>query len=640
MSPKNLNIDAIISRLEERANSSAKLEIDDIRILNGTLHYKNINAVASDLEITPDNIRSGISTLQKKLHDQNFYHHPEVIELIYQGIASSEDKRDHTDAAYSGFRRLAADEMEIDWDKIEAMRQKTVVAAPSGPQGVSELANGHSYTHLSNEQIVAAIQQLVVQHKLDIGLFTDGHAPGQKEKLRQAIRDFTDDPDKAQTIIDTCDMPQMRGYLLLGLPETRELYGALLEKNKGIITNFYNSAEKIGYKVGLTTNDMKNEFSIYLLGTLLNFNPQKSKFTAFLEWQLRANKHVMFKEHISRTHTMHQASPLSSSDDDGHQIWEERVTSREFNPLERIIYSEDLQRLVEGRQSALNALDDREKQVFQLHSNDGLALKEVGEMLGVSIWRVRQIENDALRKMAAVLKPLGIDPANLFAKKAKRAKTDASYLTDDFILEDHHITDTVRKHLYHAIMRNIHSKSENSQIFDRFIFAGIIAGRSDKEIAQRVNMSPVREYNMSVNNIKARRNKLEIDLGKSGFVDNSHDLIERIKHDDETPDRLTRFIHQLECRAEGKPIPKSLHKKFKVGKASQKDHAVAMEASDSNTFPITSGIVERLEPVRFSTQPHIAATRRRDTKSELTGLLDRADSLIEGRDTHESAFKR
>ena len=69
-----------------------------------------------------------------------------------------------------------------------------------------------------------------------------------------------------------------------------------------------------------------------------------------------------------------------------------------------MIESDDLDRIFEH----IGMLDDREAMVirmrFGLDSYDPMTLREVGENLGLTRERVRQLENQALQKLIAALR--------------------------------------------------------------------------------------------------------------------------------------------------------------------------------------------------------------------------------------------
>ena len=69
------------------------------------------------------------------------------------------------------------------------------------------------------------------------------------------------------------------------------------------------------------------------------------------------------------------------------------------SPLERMEQQEEVERVLEG----LSGLPERERLLVSLYYYEGLTLKEIGESLGLTRERVRQIENEALGKLSASL---------------------------------------------------------------------------------------------------------------------------------------------------------------------------------------------------------------------------------------------
>jgi RNA polymerase primary sigma factor len=92
----------------------------------------------------------------------------------------------------------------------------------------------------------------------------------------------------------------------------------------------------------------------------------------------------------------HQAE---HTDDDGQALDDVLTDDRGKAPDEQMMESDDLERILDR----LDSLDDREADVlrmrFGLEPFDPMTLREVGERLGLTRERVRQLENQALRKL-------------------------------------------------------------------------------------------------------------------------------------------------------------------------------------------------------------------------------------------------
>lgn len=89
--------------------------------------------------------------------------------------------------------------------------------------------------------------------------------------------------------------------------------------------------------------------------------------------------------------------------EDGPALDDVLTDDRSKAPEAQLIEADDLDRILEF----LGALDDREATVirmrFGLDSYDPMTLREVGENLGLTRERVRQLENQALQKLIAAL---------------------------------------------------------------------------------------------------------------------------------------------------------------------------------------------------------------------------------------------
>lgn len=118
------------------------------------------------------------------------------------------------------------------------------------------------------------------------------------------------------------------------------------------------------------------------------------------------------------------------------EIIEDRETERPDQVLEKI-YELDIVRKM------LNALDEREAKVLRLrYGLDDMqprTLKEIGEEIGLSRERVRQIENEALRKLNIVLTegPHALEVFK-YAKSRRSRKRDKRLPKEGDTLQRHH----------------------------------------------------------------------------------------------------------------------------------------------------------------------------------------------------------
>ncbi len=108
---------------------------------------------------------------------------------------------------------------------------------------------------------------------------------------------------------------------------------------------------------------------------------------------------------IKKAIQIYNASPHTDQSENGWSLGEMVVDDRSAGPEERLVESDDLRRVL----SLLDELEPREATVlklrFGLEGNEPMTLKQIGQMLGLTRERVRQIETEALRKLATALDP-------------------------------------------------------------------------------------------------------------------------------------------------------------------------------------------------------------------------------------------
>ena len=108
---------------------------------------------------------------------------------------------------------------------------------------------------------------------------------------------------------------------------------------------------------------------------------------------------------VKKAIQIYNASPHTDQSENGWSLGEMVMDDRSAGPEQRLVESDDLQRVL----SLLDELEPREATVlklrFGLEGNEPMTLKQIGQMLGLTRERVRQIETEALRKLAAALDP-------------------------------------------------------------------------------------------------------------------------------------------------------------------------------------------------------------------------------------------
>ncbi|MGD1876660.1 MAG: RNA polymerase factor sigma-32 [Kiloniellaceae bacterium] len=121
----------------------------------------------------------------------------------------------------------------------------------------------------------------------------------------------------------------------------------------------------------------------------------------------------------------HMEGRLSVSDqslnmrvgEDGETEWQDQLTDERPSPEDLVISFHDGLTRGEWIQEALLELSQREQTIIRARrlSDDSATLEELGEALGVSKERVRQLEQRALQKMKSLLLERVGRPADLFA---------------------------------------------------------------------------------------------------------------------------------------------------------------------------------------------------------------------------------
>jgi RNA polymerase primary sigma factor len=94
------------------------------------------------------------------------------------------------------------------------------------------------------------------------------------------------------------------------------------------------------------------------------------------------------------------ASSAQTPEEDGRPLLSEMLADEKTPPPQHAVFSESETELIQG---LLNELDDREANIlrmrFGLDDGEPMTLKEIGKRVDLTRERVRQIENEALRKL-------------------------------------------------------------------------------------------------------------------------------------------------------------------------------------------------------------------------------------------------
>lgn len=100
---------------------------------------------------------------------------------------------------------------------------------------------------------------------------------------------------------------------------------------------------------------------------------------------------------------------------DGDRLLVDSIPDDGEREPSRMLQDEELNQVLDGW---LDRLNDKQRAVvelrFGLHGNDKATLEEVGDRIGVTRERVRQIQIDALKRLRQILEDEGLDEESLF----------------------------------------------------------------------------------------------------------------------------------------------------------------------------------------------------------------------------------
>src|SRR3546814_271518 len=104
--------------------------------------------------------------------------------------------------------------------------------------------------------------------------------------------------------------------------------------------------------------------------------------------------------------------------EDGETEWQDQLTDERLSPEDLVISFHDSLTRNEWIEQALLELSQREQTIIRARrlSDDSATLEQLGEALGVSKERVRQLEQRALQKMRSLLLERVNRPGDFFAE--------------------------------------------------------------------------------------------------------------------------------------------------------------------------------------------------------------------------------
>jgi RNA polymerase primary sigma factor len=147
---------------------------------------------------------------------------------------------------------------------------------------------------------------------------------------------------------------------------------------------------------------INNAYS-YLKDTL-NREPSLDEIMSFLKTQgIKVEKEMIENYFLFKSVFLSLDTPIEGTDND--LVLEDTISVYNTLDIEKDINEEDLKRVIEA---LLDTLSPRERTIlihrFGLNDEEPKTLNEVGEIVGLSRERVRQIENRILKKLRKIAK--------------------------------------------------------------------------------------------------------------------------------------------------------------------------------------------------------------------------------------------
>ena len=199
--------------------------------------------------------------------------------------------------------------------------------------------------------------------------------------------------------------------------------GQLWEINHGFLRRYfwqwYSRNKPVADEHGLTVDDLDQEGFFAVQAAAKAYDPAKGTFLTLLQYYVKRQlKHALFGEHCRSISTEDgkriavSANPLddcTSLDtpvgEDGSDtvlgdLQEDPAASQAFQQAEDSIYTDKLHEVLETAMA--ERLTEREANVLHRRYYDEQTLQAVGDDLGVSRDRVRQIEQKAIRKLSGL----------------------------------------------------------------------------------------------------------------------------------------------------------------------------------------------------------------------------------------------